>query len=342
LRVGIDAQLARGNATGIGEYLAGLIPALRRLGVEVVALETARLDPWRFDRRVAWDQVLLPIAAARARADLLHCAAGTMPLVATLPAIATVHDVAWLRVQQHARAYARVYFGAFALSRYRRARRIMVDSAFSRDQLLEHGGFDPLRIDVVYPGVSGDVAAIVRVPDAVPFALSVGTVEKRKNLEVVIEALRDVAELRLIVAGPATPYQDRCLRIARERGVAERVEFRGYVSRDELLGLYARAAVVVVPSHYEGFGYAVAHARCAGVPFLAAKTSSLPEVADDTGTLLPPDDAGAWAAGLRDLMRERTAAQAQATSDRPAAIVRFAWTTAAAQVAAVYRLALDS
>lgn len=318
-----------------------MIPALRARGVDAVALDSARLDPWRFDRRVLWDQVLLPIRAGTARVDLLHCAAGTMPLVRTLPAVATVHDVAWLRVQQHARVYARAYFGAFALARYRGARRIMVDSSFSRAQLLELGGFDAHRISVVYPGVAADVAAIVRLPDAEPFALAVGTVEKRKNLEVCIDALARVPGLRLIAVGPATPYQERCLRIAAERGVAGRIEFRGYVSRGELRDLYARATVVVVPSRYEGFGYAVAQARCAGVPFLAANSSSLPEVAEDAGPLLPSDDAETWSSALRELLDDRAAAEARASRGRSAAIVRFAWNAAAARVAAAYEAALD-
>jgi glycosyltransferase involved in cell wall biosynthesis len=263
-----------------------------------------------------------------------------MPLVRTAPTAATVHDVAWLRVQQHARPYARAYFGSFQLARYRGARRIMVDSSFSREQLLELGGFEARKVSVVYPGVAADVAAIVRLPDAEPFALAVGTVEKRKNLEVVIEALAGVSGLRLVVVGPATPYQNHCLRLASERGVAERIEFRGYVTRSELRDLYARAAVVVVPSRYEGFGYAVAQARCAGVPFLAANSSSLPEVAEGAGPLLSPDDAEAWGAGLRELLEDRSAAEARASSDRSAAIVRFAWTTAAARVAEVYKAAL--
>ena len=136
MRVGVDAQLVRGTATGIGEYVRGLVPALRARGIDVVELDFPALDPWRFDRRALWDQVLLPFAAARARVDVLHCAAGTMPPAATAPIVVTVHDVAWLRVQSHARAYARAYFGAYMLARYRSAHGIVVDSAFSRDELL--------------------------------------------------------------------------------------------------------------------------------------------------------------------------------------------------------------
>ena len=98
MRVALDAQLALGTATGIGEYVTGLAQALRRRGADISLLQCPRLDPWRFDRRVLWDQVLLPIAAHRARPDVLHCASGTMPALAPRATVVTVHDMAWLRV----------------------------------------------------------------------------------------------------------------------------------------------------------------------------------------------------------------------------------------------------
>jgi len=333
--------LTLGSATGIGEYLTGLIAALRARGdVDVVTLRAPSLDPWRFDRRVMWDQILLPLGTRRARVDLLHCAAGTLPLFAPAPLVATVHDVAWLHAQRHTKAYARAYFGAFQLARYRRARRIAVDSAFSRDQLLALGGFEPERVAVVYPGVAGDVAALARAPAPEPFALSVGTLERRKNLEVAIRALALVPGLRLVAVGPSTSYREDCLRAAREAGVAERIEWRGYVARDELLALYAQAAAVVVPSRYEGFGYAAAQALCGGVPLIAARTSSLPEVVGDDAPLLEPDDVAAWGEALRLVLADRDAAERRAQSVRGAAIARFAWATSAAQIAALYRAAL--
>jgi len=342
VRVGIDAQLVRGTATGIGEYVAGLCAALREAGtVEIVPLQSERLDPWRFDRRVLWDQLLLPRAAARARIDLLHCASGTMPLFAPVPLLATVHDVAFLRVQGHVRAYARAYFGSFQLERYRRARRILVDSHFSRTELLACGGIDPALVEVVYPGVAADLFSIRRSPVAAEqaFALALGTVEERKNLGVVIQALRAVPGLRLMSVGPFTPYHDECLARAREAGVSDRVEFRGYLPRAELLELYARATCALLPSRYEGFGYAAAQALCAGVPLLCADSSSLPEVAGPAANL-PPDEPDAWAEALRALLASADSAEAAAAALRPAAIARFAWRTAAEAVAAAYVRAL--
>jgi len=71
VNVALDAQLAIGTATGIGEYVRGLQSALRDAGVHVAALYEPRLDPWRFDRRVIWDQIVLPQRAAATHADWL-------------------------------------------------------------------------------------------------------------------------------------------------------------------------------------------------------------------------------------------------------------------------------
>ncbi len=340
MRVGLDVQLARGTATGIGEYARGLLGALRASGSDVVALEAAAFDPWRFDRRVLWDQVLLPLAARRARVDVVHCASGTMPLWCDRPIVVTVHDVAWHRAQAHARPYARAYFGAFALARYRAAARVLVDSAFSRDELLALAPLDPARVEVVYPGVAADVASVARAPDRErPFALAVGTVEVRKNLELAIRALAGVPSLRLVSAGPPTPYLERCRALARELGLESRVDFRGYVDRATLLELYARATVALVPSRYEGFGYGAAQALVAGVPLIAARTSSLPEVVGDGAPLLDPDDVPGWSAALAAVVAEPEMADARAVAGRSAAAARFGWAQAARAAAAAYESA---
>ena len=190
MRVAVDAQLAVGTATGIGEYVRGLIDALRADGLDVVELNDPKLDPWRFDRRVVWDQVLLPQRVRAAKADLLHCASGTVPLGIGIPYVVTVHDVAWLRVQSHARPYARYYFGRFSTDRYRGAAAIAVDSAFSRDELLEvMPALNPAIVRVVYPGVARDYCLVQREGGDRTTILAIGTVERRKNLERLIEAL---------------------------------------------------------------------------------------------------------------------------------------------------------
>ncbi|MBV9647948.1 MAG: glycosyltransferase family 4 protein [Candidatus Eremiobacteraeota bacterium] len=340
MRIALDTQLSVGTGTGIGEYAGGLCQALQRAGVDVVPLHRPSFDPWRFDRRVLWDQVLLPVAARKVRADLLHCASGTMPFIRRGPVVVTVHDLAWLRVQGHTASYARAYFGSLTLRQYPHARRIMVDSAFTAGELVSAGGVDSARIDVVYPGIAHDVATTRRTPDLQPFVLVAGTVEARKNLLVVIRALARITALKLVVAGRATPYQIECEREAKRLGVQTRVEFRGYVPRSELVELFTRTAVVAMPSTYEGFGYGAAWALCSGAPLLVANAASLPEVVGDAAPLLPPHDDVAWAAALQTVLDDRDESERRASGFRQSAIERFSWRTAAAAAIESYRRAL--
>jgi glycosyltransferase involved in cell wall biosynthesis len=335
LRVALDAQLTVGTATGIGEYVRGLAAALRGRDVDVVELRDPRYDPWRFDRRALWDQIVLPRRARASGAALLHCAAGTMPAAAAMPIVVTVHDLAWHRVQAHAPAYARYYFGAFSFRRYRRAAAILVDSDFTRGELLALApDLDEARVRVVYPGVADDFCRLERGDGDRTTILAVGTVERRKNLEVLVRALAQLARARLIAIGPLTPYARECEVLARELGVGERVEIRGYVAREELLALYRRCAVAAVPSVYEGFGYAVAQALCAGVPCVVSERSSLPEIAGGDARIADAADPGAWAAALARAMQGEDDESARGSRD--AAIARFSWETSARGVERAY------
>ena len=112
------------------------------------------------------------------------------------------------------------------------------------------------------------------------------------------------------------------------------MELRGYVSREELLTLYRDAAVVALPSRYEGFGYPAAQALCAGVPCVVSDCASLPEIAGEDATVAGVDDEAAWVAALAAALSGE--AEAHAASVRANAIARFSWEASAAEMQRVY------
>jgi glycosyltransferase involved in cell wall biosynthesis len=115
----------------------------------------------------------------------------------------------------------------------------------------------------------------------------------------------------------------------------ERAQWLGYVSDERRLELYRAASMLVLPSFDEGFGLPVLEAMTVGVPVIVANRGSLPEVAGTAGRLVDPDDTGALAAAMRDVLSD--AAERRRMSD--AGIVRarsYSWATSARRLRDAY------
>ena len=116
------------------------------------------------------------------------------------------------------------------------------------------------------------------------------------------------------------------------------LELAGSVSEERLLHLYRGAHGLVYPSLYEGFGLPLLEAMACGTPVIAARSSSIPEVAGDAAVLLDPNDDAAWAEAIESLFDSSAAEHLRAGGIRRAA--EFTWRRAAEATADVYRLAL--
>jgi Glycosyltransferase len=120
-----------------------------------------------------------------------------------------------------------------------------------------------------------------------PYLLFVGTIEPRKNLNLLLDAYGQLApELResceLVVVGPSGWADAATI----ER--LKLIRYLGYVPEQDLPGITAGATVFVYPSLYEGFGFPVAQAMASGVPVITSNVSSLPEVAGEGAILIDP------------------------------------------------------
>ena len=120
--------------------------------------------------------------------------------------------------------------------------------------------------------------------------LVTGGASRRKNLAGVAEAWpaihRSRPDLSLVLSGPPHPSRTSLF-----SGLPS-VHLVGNLDSTLMPGLMASACALVVPSHYEGFGLPALEGMAAGVPVVAANTSSLPEVVGDAAILVAPDAAG--------------------------------------------------
>ncbi len=349
MRIGIDATLVRPDRlTGIERYALSLTSALaRRAPGELVVFTRPDAPPALralpveqhaspFRHRVPMDQGWLPLAALRARVDLLHMLAFPTPPLWRGRTILTVHDATpWLHPETTS-AGMRWYYGPLFHQAVRRAAAIITVSHAARADLVSALHLEPGRVHVTHNGVDRSFFD-ARAPEGprAPYLLAVGTLEPRKNLPVLLEAFRELRadgrDLQLLLVGrqgwtDSLPLGD----------LAAHVRLAGAVPDAELPELYAGAACFVLPSLYEGFGLSLAEAMAAGVPAVASDIPALREVGGDTVRYAPPSSAHAFADAIRLTLdrREESVALAQRARERAA---QFSWDACAARTLEIYR-----
>ncbi|MCS7024257.1 MAG: glycosyltransferase family 4 protein [Bryobacteraceae bacterium] len=188
----------------------------------------------------------------------------------------------------------------FAERILKKADGLIAISESTRQDAIELLGIPEEKIETVPCGVSEayfhvPVADVLEVKElyqlSKPYALSVGTVEPRKNLDRLLDAWLGLEpDLRqhheLVLAGPPGWKSENTLR--RIAGAPEGVRYLGYVPEQFLPALTAGAVLLAYPSLYEGFGLPLAQAMAAGVATITSNVSSMPEVAGDGAVLVDP------------------------------------------------------
>ena len=160
--------------------------------------------------------------------------------------------------------------------------------------------------------------------------LFVGRLARQKGVDVLLEALGRIRGLgwRLTIAGDGPERAALAEQVAR-LGIAERVDFRGWVQREELPDLYRGANVFVFPSHDEGMPNVVLEAMASGLPIVATRVPGNDELVGENGVLVPPGDAEAFASALERVLSDTAVRRAMAAKSREVAVERYAWSAPA-------------
>ena len=240
------------------------------------------------------------------RAGAVHGTNFWVPPLSRRNGVVTVHDLTFLLYPEYCTPQVRRY--RWILPQVlKRCAVVLTPSQTVAEQVSAELAFPGDRIVVTPEGVrpgaldpGGGATAAPRL-DGRSYLLFTGTREPRKNLDRLLQAFAQVGDLDLdlVVAGPAGWGGEDLQVRAVELGIAGRVEFPGYLSDDDLAALLAGARAFVFPSLYEGFGLPPLEAMAAGVPVVAARAGSLPEVLGDAPFWCDPLDVESIAAAIR-------------------------------------------
>lgn len=344
-RIGVDVRgLETGHRfRGIGVYAQAIIKELSWLDHrnEYVFLKqsTAPINKFILDSQFLWqqhivgrrkdasrynwwlDQIDLPLAIKHSRLDLIHFLDQlSAPLVKVAKTIITVHDL--MQIQQ---VKATVFKNQIKILPVHYADKIITISEATKKSIIDNLKIPEEKIRVIYNGYDVDNfkpindkreirhwrQKFLREPSRHYFLYigSYGDYDPRKNIDFLLDTFAALARqeknIALVFIGKTGSESARLLRVARRRGLRDKIVFTGFIEVRDLVTAINGAEAFLFPSLCEGFGLPVLEAMACGIPVLAADRSSLPEVIKNAGILLDPCEKLDWVRAMKNILRNK-------------------------------------
>jgi glycosyltransferase involved in cell wall biosynthesis len=295
--------------------------------------------------RVLYEELVLPIQAGRY--DLLYCVADLAPAVQWTPTVVALRNLNIYDRRFYDDLRLRVLERLVRLG-IPRARRVIFPSRAAAEIITQRIPVQSERIAVIPHGISAEAFRGGAEPpvDAPPYLFLPASLERHKNISVLIECLPLLANPRTEawIAGGSEldPGCAEELRRSVERlGLGHRVRFLGRVPYSEILGYFRGALALVFPSLIETFGHPLLEAMLAGTPIVAADIASFHEVAGDAALYFPPDDPVRLASLVDGLQADPAAARERVERGRARAR-EFTWSASVDRLCALFEEVLGA
>jgi glycosyltransferase involved in cell wall biosynthesis len=282
-------------------------------------------------------------------ADVVHGTNFVVPPTRHAASVVSIHDLTPLHHPELSDGATLAYPGLIRRALQRDAW-VHADSAFVAAEVVDAFEADPDRVRVVHPGVPdlpevGDLEAeeVLRriLPDGSRrYCLAIGTAEPRKDLPGLVHAFGAVAarqpDISLVLAGPPGWGEQALADAVAASPARARIVRTGWLDAPDLAALLRRATVLAFPSLYEGFGFPPLQAMRAGVPVVATRAGSLPEVLGDGARLVDVGDRDALAAALGECLADE-AVRRQLIAAGTAWVDRYSWSSCGEGLERLYR-----
>jgi glycosyltransferase involved in cell wall biosynthesis len=366
MRVLVDYRSALRARTGAGMYVHELIRAYtQRHPDEITAFSSSwkdRVAPGTaealgaqvVDRRVPvgtlnylWHRHEWPaVETLAADADVVHSGHPLMMPSHRAAQVVTIHDLYFLSNPEQTGGEVRRDYPALVESHARRADAVITSSRYAKGLVMRAFGLPDEKVHVVRPGPPAWTAAHLNRSGPGAHMLFLGTLDPRKNLDVVLDAYERLADHGralppLVVAGGPGLASGRWLDRMTRGALRDAVSYRGYVTDDERERLMRTARALLLPSWDEGFGLPALEAMACGVPVIASNRGALPEVVDAAGIILDATDVEGWTLAIARLADDDDGAVALGAGGRARAQV-FNWDVAADALHTAYLAAVES
>jgi glycosyltransferase involved in cell wall biosynthesis len=364
-RIGVNAlYLIPGGVGGTEIYLRGLLGALAAIDpvnryFVFTNLETgADLVPHAANftcvpqkvrassrpARILWEQTALPLAAVRLRLDVMFNPGFTAPLLCPCPQVTVFHDLQHKRHPEYFRWFDLPFWNFFLFWSARLSRLLLADSPATAEDLGRYYRIPESRRRVVRLGVDPVFFELAARRRPERFLLEVSTLHPHKNLDGLMKAFAVLRkrhpEFRLVVCGIHGFFTGPLQELRERLQLRESVEFPGWIPREDLHDLFARAWAFIYPSLFEGFGLPVLEGLAAGVPTACSNIEPVAGIAGSAALQFDPRDAEAMAAALERIVTDE-ALRARLAEAGPRRAAEFSWKATAAETRDALLLAAE-
>ena len=303
--------------------------------------------PWRM-AVLAAQQSGLSLKRLVPDATLFHSTEHLLFPLTDTPTVLTVHDLIFEMYPEYHKPLNLWYLDRAMPLFCKHASAIIAVSESTKRDIVENYSVDPANIHVVYEAAADhfmpaapEKIAVVRTKYDLPgrFLIHLGTIEPRKNLDRLLDALLAVRhsypDLKLVLAGSkGWLYDDFFARIA-EQGLEDIVRPLGWIPDEDLPAILGAADLAVQPSLYEGFGLPILEQMASGQVVAASSAASLPEVGGEAAAYFDPTDVAQMTAVILRLLKNREEYRRRRELGLAQA-AQFSWQKTARNTRAVY------
>lgn len=294
-----------------------------------------------------WTRWRLPLDLYlyKPRPDVFLSLSHYSPKWAPIPRVVSIMDLSFLKYPDAFKPVVVWQLKNWTAESVEKAVHVIAISQFTKQQIIKYYQYPADKITVVYPGISKVFQIFKNIGEKYKISgkyfLFVGTRQPKKNLDRLIQAFELVRkkfpDIELIIAGKIWgQFKDK--KIEEKKNMVEGIKYLGYVSNEDLPGLYAGAEGLILPSVYEGFGIPAVEAMRTGIPVLTSNTTSLAEVVAGAGILFNPLDIKDIADKIETVLSMNQIERQRLVKKGMIRAGQFSWSNAADQIIKILQL----
>lgn len=319
MKIGFDAKRAVQNFTGLGNYSRFVISNLIKYYPDnSCTLFSSKLPDKNNKTEIPQDKVEYSTKNTKkpfwrtfgitknikeADIDIYHGLSNELPYnidKTGVKSVVTIHDLIFLNFPQYYPCIDRKIYNMKAKYACKVADKIVAVSECTKRDIIKYYNTSADKIEVVYQGCFSifrekaseekkqEVKAKYNLPN--DFLLSVGSIEDRKNILLIVKALKQIPDIHFIAIGKKRKYAEKVLKYAEENGLSHRVHLISNVPLTDLPAIMQSCKIFIYPSLYEGFGIPIIEALNSAVPVIGATGSCLEEAGGPDSVYVNPHD----------------------------------------------------